>query len=93
MDDSSDQLLKDEIKEVLSTLTPSGQRVLQLHFGLEDGKYGTLEECGLELLLRENVSPKSRLGHKVDPVIQAGAPIERISGITSHNEIDGRFIT
>ena len=39
-------LLKEQISEVLSTLTPREQKVLKLRFGLEDGKDRTLEEVG-----------------------------------------------
>ena len=50
------QLLKDQISEVLSTLTPREQRVLQLRFGLEDGRSRTLEEVGLEFsVTRERI--------------------------------------
>ena len=37
-DVASRQLLKEQIEEVLGTLTPREQRVLQLRFGLEDGR-------------------------------------------------------
>ena len=47
-DVASRQLLKEQIEEVLSTLTPREQRVLQLRFGLEDGRARTLEEVGKE---------------------------------------------
>jgi RNA polymerase primary sigma factor len=53
---ASKQLLKDQIDEVLLTLTPREQRVLQLRFGLEDGRARTLEEVGLEFkVTRERV--------------------------------------
>jgi RNA polymerase primary sigma factor len=56
VDSASDQLLKDEVREVLSTLTPREQRVLQLRFGLEDGRCRTLEECGEEFsITRERI--------------------------------------
>ena len=45
-DAASRQLLKEQIDEVLSSLTPREQRVLQLRFGLEDGRSRTLEEVG-----------------------------------------------
>jgi RNA polymerase primary sigma factor len=48
LDGASKQLLKEQIIEVLSTLTPREQRVLQLRFGFEDGRSRTLEEVGLE---------------------------------------------
>jgi RNA polymerase primary sigma factor len=40
------QLLKEEIEDALSTLSTREQRVLQLRFGLEDGRSRTLEEVG-----------------------------------------------
>ena len=50
------QLLKDEINEVLLTLTPREHRVLQLRFGLEDGRSRTLEEVGFEFsVTRERI--------------------------------------
>ncbi len=53
---ASKQLLKDQISEVLLTLTPREQRVLQLRFGLEDGRSRTLEEVGLEFkVTRERI--------------------------------------
>ena len=39
-------MLKDEISEVLSTLTEREEKVIRLRFGLEDGKSRTLEEVG-----------------------------------------------
>ncbi len=39
-------LLREQISEVLSTLTPREQRVLELRFGLDDGRARTLEEVG-----------------------------------------------
>ena len=56
LDSASRQLLKDQISEVLSTLTPREQRVLQLRFGLGDGRARTLEEVGLEFkVTRERI--------------------------------------
>ncbi|MBA7499597.1 RNA polymerase sigma factor RpoD [subsurface metagenome] len=52
----SKQLLKEQIDEVLSTLTPREQRVLTLRFGLEDDRNRTLEEVGREFnLTRERI--------------------------------------
>ena len=39
-------MLKDEISEVLLTLTEREEKVIRLRFGLEDGKPRTLEEVG-----------------------------------------------
>ncbi len=56
VDAASRQLLKEQIDEVLSTLTPREQRVLQLRFGLEDGRSRTLEEVGKEFsVTRERI--------------------------------------
>jgi len=46
VDAASRQLLKAEIDDVLSTITPREQRIIQLRFGLEDGQSRTLEEVG-----------------------------------------------
>jgi RNA polymerase primary sigma factor len=55
-DVASRQLLKEQIEEVLNTLTPREQRVLQLRFGLEDGRSRTLEEVGKEFnVTRERI--------------------------------------
>ena len=40
------ELLKDEISEVLLTLTEREEKVIRLRFGLEDGRPRTLEEVG-----------------------------------------------
>ena len=45
-DAASFMLLKEQLAEVLSTLTDREKRVLKLRFGLEDGKARTLEEVG-----------------------------------------------
>jgi RNA polymerase primary sigma factor len=56
VDAASKQLLKEQIDEVLSSLTPREQRVLQLRFGLEDGRSRTLEEVGQEFnVTRERI--------------------------------------
>jgi RNA polymerase primary sigma factor len=55
-DAASKQLLKEQIDEVLSSLTPREQRVLRLRFGLEDGRSRTLEEVGREFkVTRERI--------------------------------------
>jgi len=46
LDAAANQLLKEQIEEVLGTLTPREERILQLRFGLEDGRSRTLEEVG-----------------------------------------------
>ena len=49
-------LLKDQLEEVLSTLTEREKKVLTLRFGLEDGRARTLEEVGREFnVTRERI--------------------------------------
>ena len=56
IDVASHQLLKEQIKEVLGTLTPREERIIQLRFGLEDGRTRTLEEVGEEFkVTRERI--------------------------------------
>lgn len=43
---ATNEILKDEISEVLLTLTEREEKVIRLRFGLEDGKSRTLEEVG-----------------------------------------------
>ena len=43
---ATNEMLKDEISEVLLTLTEREEKVIRLRFGLEDGKPRTLEEVG-----------------------------------------------
>jgi len=53
---ASHQLLKEQIDDVLFTLNPRERRVLQLRFGLEDGRSRTLEEVGREFgVTRERI--------------------------------------
>ena len=56
VDAASKQLLKEQIDEVLGSLTHREQRVLQLRFGLDDGRSRTLEEVGQEFqVTRERI--------------------------------------
>lgn len=49
-------LLKEQLLEVLSTLTPREEKVLRLRFGIEDGRNRTLEEVGKEFnVTRERI--------------------------------------
>ena len=55
-DAASQVLLREQIGEVLSTLTPREEKVLRLRFGLEDGRPRTLEEVGREFnVTRERI--------------------------------------
>ncbi|KNF09332.1 RNA polymerase sigma factor SigA [Gottschalkia purinilytica] len=49
-------LLKEQLVDVLDTLTPREQKVLRLRFGLDDGRARTLEEVGKEFdVTRERI--------------------------------------
>lgn len=49
-------LLKEQLVDVLSTLTPREEKVLRLRFGLDDGRARTLEEVGKEFnVTRERI--------------------------------------
>ena len=49
-------LLREQLLEVLDTLTPREEMVLRLRFGLDDGKNRTLEEVGREFkVTRERI--------------------------------------
>lgn len=49
-------LLKEQLEEVLETLTPREAKVLRLRFGLDDGRSRTLEEVGQEFgVTRERI--------------------------------------
>jgi len=49
-------LLREQLEEVMNTLTPREAKVLKLRFGLEDGKARTLEEVGKEFdVTRERI--------------------------------------
>ena len=53
---ANNELLKDEINLILSTLTDREEKVIRLRFGLEDGRTRTLEEVGKEFdVTRERI--------------------------------------
>jgi len=55
-DAASYELLKEQLNEVLHTLTPREEHVLKLRFGLDDGRTRTLEEVGKEFnITRERI--------------------------------------
>ena len=55
-DAASHLLLKEQLRDVLNTLTPREEKVLSLRFGLEDGRPRTLEEGGKEFdVTRERI--------------------------------------
>ena len=55
-DSAAYTMLKEQLEEVMNTLTPREAKVLKLRFGLEDGKARTLEEVGREFdVTRERI--------------------------------------
>ena len=55
-DSAAYTMLKEQLEEVMQTLTPREAKVLKLRFGLEDGKARTLEEVGREFMVtRERI--------------------------------------
>ncbi len=55
-DAASHTLLREQLNDVLETLTPREAKVLKLRFGLEDGRSRTLEEVGKEFnVTRERI--------------------------------------
>ena len=55
-DSASFTLMKEQLDEVMNTLTPREAKVLKLRFGLEDGRARTLEEVGKEFeVTRERI--------------------------------------
>ena len=55
-DSAAYTLLKEQLEEVMNTLTPREAKVLKLRFGLEDGRSRTLEEVGKEFMVtRERI--------------------------------------
>jgi RNA polymerase primary sigma factor len=55
-DAASHQLLKEQVEDVLDSLTDRERKVLQLRFGLDDGRSRTLEEVGKEFhVTRERI--------------------------------------
>ena len=55
-DAASHTMLREQLSDVLATLTPREEKVLRLRFGLEDGRSRTLEEVGKEFnVTRERI--------------------------------------
>ena len=53
---ASNAMMREQLQEVLHTLTPREEKVIRLRFGLEDGQAHTLEEVGKELnVTRERI--------------------------------------
>ena len=54
-DSASFTLMKEQLEEVMNTLTPREAKVLKLRFGLEDGRARTLEEVGKEFMVTRGI--------------------------------------
>ena len=53
---AANQLLKEQVKDLLGSLSEREQKIVRLRFGLEDGKSHTLEEVGQEFsVTRERI--------------------------------------
>jgi RNA polymerase primary sigma factor len=53
---ATNQLLKEQVKDLLGSLSEREQKIIRLRFGLEDGKNHTLEEVGQEFsVTRERI--------------------------------------
>lgn len=53
---AADQLLKEQVQSILSTLSDREQKIIKMRFGLENGKSHTLEEVGQEFAVtRERI--------------------------------------
>ena len=68
-------LLKEQLVDVLSTLTPREEKVLKLRFGIEDGRTRTLEEVGKEFnVTRERIRQiEAKALRKLRPLSQQKA--------------------
>lgn len=50
------QLLRDDVRAIIETLSPREQKILEMRFGLNDGVAHTLEEVGQEFgVTRERI--------------------------------------
>ena len=74
-------LLKEQLDEVLDTLTEREQKVLRLRFGMNDGRARTLEEVGKEFdVTRERIRQIEAKALPKTPSPQPQQKIKRLSG-------------
>ena len=66
-------MLKEQLEEVLESLTPREERVLRLRFGLDDGRTRTLEEVGQVFGVTRSAFARLRRKHCANCAIQVGA--------------------
>ena len=75
-------LLKEQLEEVLETLTPREKEVLRLRFGLDDGKARTLEEVGQRFrVTRERIRQIEAKALRKAATPQPQQETERLPGI------------
>ena len=70
------QLLRQELMNVLKSLTPREERVLTLRFGLDDGQPRTLEELGREFTRSGSISKRTAISSAVGsrPFFRSSSP-------------------
>lgn len=74
--ESSRRILQDQIKEVLSELSPKEQKILEMRYGLSDGVQHTLEEVGTEFgVTRERIR---QIEAKVHDKLRSNEKISRL---------------
>lgn len=74
--ESSRRILSDQIKEVLSELSPKEQKILEMRYGLTDGVQHTLEEVGTEFgVTRERIR---QIEAKVHDKLRSNEKISRL---------------
>ncbi len=98
-------LLKDQLEKVLASLPQRERRVLELRFGLDDGRERTLEEVGREFgLTRERIrqievkalkklrhpSRSRKLRDFIDYEIQSRPPAKKVKGSKVKGSKEGR---
>ena len=84
-DAASAQLLREQVQEVLNSLTERESRVLKLRFGLEDGRTRTLEEVGREFgVTRERIR---QIEAKAIRKLRHPSPLQEAAGLFG---IEGR---
>lgn len=73
VEEASHVLLREQLMDVLGTLTPRERKVLQMRFGISGGRPHTLEEVGKNSTLQEKEFAKSKQKRLESSAIQAEA--------------------
>ena len=80
-------LLKEQLIEVLGTLTEREQKVLRLRFGLDDGRARTLEEVGKEFNVTRERIRQIEQRHFATPSSEPQPQVEGLSGLMAGNHV------